>query len=117
MGLNPELLLQNDMNVLSTEKDRTSPKKSLLGIQEGVAPSVDVSFEAKPMKPNEKEILDLLEKLIAIFPYSLNSNSLLANMTWEYVLAWKKTIGELKPLEAAITTLKLIRCPHVKHGE
>lgn len=113
-GLNPELLLPNDNNVVNT--DKSSPKKSCLGVQKGTALSVDFNFEAKPLKLNEKEILDLLEKLIAIFPYSLNSNSLLTNITWEYVLTWKKETNELRPLEAAISTLKLIRCPHVRHG-
>lgn len=114
MGLNPEFLLQNDVNAPGTE--RFSPKKSLLGVQEGIAVSVDPSFEAKPMRPNEKEVLDLLEKLLAIFPYSLNSNSLLANLTWEYFIAWKSMTHDLRPLEAAITTLQLIRCPRIKHG-
>lgn len=114
MGLNPELLLQNDVNI---SNEKSSPKKSLLGIQEGVALSVDPSFEAKPIRSNEKQVLDLLEKLVTIFPYSLNSYSLLANMTWEYILTWKKSINDLRPLEAAITTLQLIRCPHIKHGE
>ncbi|XP_065207798.1 rab3 GTPase-activating protein non-catalytic subunit isoform X2 [Planococcus citri] len=114
MGLNPELLFLNDVSVLIN--DKSSPKKSLLGIQEGIALTIDPSVEARPLKSNEKEILDLLEKLVAIFPYSLNANSLLANMTWEYVLTWKKCINDLRPLEAAIATLQMIRCPHIKHG-
>lgn len=119
MGLDPELLLTTDLNPSNPDRgtEKSSPKKFLLGdVQEGTVLSVDPCSEAKAVKPNEKEILDLLEKLIATFPYSLNSNSLLANMTWEYVLTWKKEINDLRPLEAAIKTLKLIRCPHVKHG-
>jgi hypothetical protein len=115
MGLDPEFLLQMDVNTTINEK--TSPKKSLLGVQEGIAPRVDPSFEARPMKSNEKDVLDLLEKLIAIFPYSLSTNALLANMVWEYVTAWKKSVNDLRPLEAAVTALQLIRCPHIKHGE
>lgn len=114
MGLNPEFLLQNDLNVCCTE--RLSSKKSLLGVQEGIAFSVDPSYEAKSMMPNEKEVLDLLEKLLGIFPYSLHSNSLLANITWEYFSAWKNMVHDLRPLESAITTLQLIRSPHIKHG-
>lgn len=115
MGLNPELLLQNDVNIVSSY-EKPSPKKSILGIQEGIALSVDPSFEAIPIKSNEKEILDLLHKLTANFPYSLNSNAILANMVWEYILAWK-SVNDLRPLDSAITTLQLIRCPHIRHGK
>lgn len=119
LGLDPELLSTTDVSPSNSDRgaEKSSPKKFLLGdVQEGTVLSVDPCSEAKAVKPNEKEILDLLEKLIATFPYSLNCNSLLANMTWEYVLTWKRGINDLRPLEAAIRTLKLIRCPHVKHG-
>lgn len=120
LGLDPELLLTTDLNSSNPERGtgKSSPKKFLLSdVQEGTVLSLDPCTEAKAIKPNEKEILDLLEKLIATFPYSLNSNSLLANMTWEYILTWKKGINDLRSLEAAIRTLKLIRCSHVKHGQ
>lgn len=50
------------------------------------------------------------------FPYSLNSSALLANMCWEYCLAWQKNIEDVTLLETAIECLKRIPNCHIKCG-
>lgn len=113
MGLNPEYLLYYENTPIKKE---VAIKASTGEVQEGTPISVTKCYEAKPVNTVEKEVLDSLEKLKSIFPYSLSSQNLLLNIAWEYVLAWKSSVGQLKALEAAIVTLKLIPSAHIKHG-
>ncbi|XP_056636903.1 rab3 GTPase-activating protein non-catalytic subunit [Diorhabda sublineata] len=57
--------------------------------------------------------INLLKKQ---FPYSVNSNYLLTNMSWEYASAWQKDMQNLDLLEAAISCLNCIRDVHIRQG-
>ncbi|KAF5291197.1 hypothetical protein FQA39_LY14439 [Lamprigera yunnana] len=50
------------------------------------------------------------------FPYSLDSGVLLANMCWEYALAWQKNLHEFSYLKSSIKCLEHIPQPHLKQG-
>lgn len=50
------------------------------------------------------------------FPHSLNSSMLLANMCWEYALAWQKDIQDILLLESSVQCLKSISNLNIKQG-
>lgn len=50
------------------------------------------------------------------FPYSVNSSSLLTNMSWEYALAWQRDMQNLDLLQAAIRCLNCIRDVYMRQG-
>lgn len=50
------------------------------------------------------------------FPYSLADSVLIANITWEYILAWSRQVDYLQTLQAAIACLKVIPSAHLKQG-
>lgn len=61
-----------------------------------------------------------LEKLTLLkhhFPYSLTSSVLLANLCWEFAMAWNKNVSELEGLNAALTVLRHIPMKQMQHGK
>lgn len=65
----------------------------------------------------ENKIMETLKIIKESFPYSLESSALLANMAWEYALAWQKKIEILENLEASIKCLSFIQNVQVKQGK
>lgn len=66
--------------------------------------------------PDEPPIFTHLSILKRQFPHSLNASILLANMCWEYALAWQKDIQNSLLLEASIQCLKSISNLNLKQG-
>ncbi|KAF5303848.1 hypothetical protein FQR65_LT08105 [Abscondita terminalis] len=61
-------------------------------------------------------VFDRLNVIKKQFPYSLDAGVLLANMCWEYAMAWQKQLQEFEYLTAAIECLKNVPQPHLKQG-
>ncbi|RZF48247.1 hypothetical protein LSTR_LSTR006214 [Laodelphax striatellus] len=120
-GLEPALLLDSaclkSSETTGPDSSRVSPPSvSSLGVTQGVAETVQDSVEAQPLSEKQTFIIDELTKLRECFPYSLSSDSLLANVCWEYVLAWNRDADSLTTLLAAINCLKVIPNPHLQQG-
>ncbi|XP_018563175.1 rab3 GTPase-activating protein regulatory subunit [Anoplophora glabripennis] len=64
----------------------------------------------------DEPICDQLNLLRKHFPYSLEASTILANMAWEYALAWRKDIQDLSILEAATTCMGFIENLQIKQG-
>lgn len=50
------------------------------------------------------------------FPYSLTSSVLLANLCWEFVMAWSRNVANLEALEAALAVLRQIPMKPMRQG-
>ncbi|XP_014614493.1 PREDICTED: rab3 GTPase-activating protein non-catalytic subunit [Polistes canadensis] len=61
-------------------------------------------------------VLEKLSLLKHHFPYSLTSSVLLANLCWEFAMAWNKNVSKLENLDAALTVLRHIPMKHMQHG-
>lgn len=60
--------------------------------------------------------IDRIMLLRQYFPYSASSSVLVANLCWEYVLAWKKSVYDIKALDAALACIRAIPSSHLKQG-
>lgn len=85
-----------------------------MGVQEGIAVNSEVAIEARAISVPEKETLDALKRLKTCFPYSLDGNTLLSNIFWEYSSVWQNFIADLRPLNAAFIVADKIPCPHTR---
>lgn len=65
---------------------------------------------------SESPVFKYISRLRTQFPYSLESSNLLANLSWEYALAWQKDIQNLENLEAVMKCLDLIPNQKIKQG-
>ncbi|XP_039285376.1 rab3 GTPase-activating protein non-catalytic subunit [Nilaparvata lugens] len=117
-GLDPALLLDSAClkSTLPAESSEAQASVSPLGVTQGVAETVHHCVEAQPLSQKQTLIIDELTRLRECFPYSLSSDSLLANVCWEYVLAWNRDVDSLTTLLAAINCLKVIPNPHIQQG-
>lgn len=115
IGLDPTLLI--DENFIGFDnKEENSPhlSKVIMGIQEGIAVSTETAFEARALNMVEKETLDALKRIKYYFPYSLNGNTLLSYIFWEYASTWKNCVADLRRLNAALDVADKIPCPHTR---
>lgn len=103
----------------SDMKIPNSPNKSkeVMGVQEGIVISTEMAIEARVLSMAEKETIDSLKRLKSCFPYSLDSNTLLSNMCWEYSSAWINCVADIRPLNAALNVAEKIPCPHTRQGK
>ncbi|KAG8326312.1 Rab3 GTPase-activating protein non-catalytic subunit [Homalodisca vitripennis] len=114
-GLEPTLLLETSrVSSCSPESERSG--SAGVGVVEGQTLSAECGEEARPTSDDQVRTLDRLSVLRRQFPYSLADSVLLANITWEYILVWSKQVDQLQTLQAAITCLRVIPSPHLKHG-
>lgn len=63
-----------------------------------------------------ESVFKYLNLLKQQFPYSLEASSLLANMCWEYALAWRKKITNLENLAAVLKCLLSISDLNIQKG-
>ncbi|CAH1154252.1 unnamed protein product [Phaedon cochleariae] len=96
-GINPQSIILND-KISGVDEDTLDSEKMSPGVL-----------------GNEK-VFEQLNLLKQQFPYSLETSTLLANMVWEYALAWQKDIQDLGKLEAAISCLCYVQDLHIKQG-
>ncbi|XP_014294842.1 rab3 GTPase-activating protein non-catalytic subunit [Microplitis demolitor] len=78
--------------------------------------SVEIGNEARADSSSLAQILDKIALLKHHFPYSLTSSVLLANLTWQYVMAWSRDVSRLEILEAALSVLKQIPMKSMRQG-
>ncbi|KAG5866224.1 hypothetical protein JTB14_033440 [Gonioctena quinquepunctata] len=97
-GVNPQNIILNDSQYKSEQSENAES---------------DDAFSNNLSKENLFEQLNLLKTK---FPYSVEASSLLANMAWEYALAWQRNIQNLENLEAAIKCLSFIQDMQIKQG-
>lgn len=109
-GVTPKLLSLNEMH----NQNSLLNEQSVSQQQENVNP-LPILKEDLEIITSELvfEHLNILRKQ---FPYSLNSNVLLTNMSWEYALSWQKDIQDIRKLEASLTCLNCITEPHLRTG-
>ncbi|KAJ8913603.1 hypothetical protein NQ315_013425 [Exocentrus adspersus] len=105
-GINPQKIVLNDAYFKSKSNTDTDIKPEENNICQNIQ---EESIENEP-------VLSQLNLLRKQFPYSLEASSILANMAWEYALAWRKDINDLAILEAAITCMKCIENIQIKQG-
>ncbi|KAK4875899.1 hypothetical protein RN001_012321 [Aquatica leii] len=83
----------------------------------GVSPeSVILNSENTCDNSSDNLVFERLNIIRKQFPYSLDAGVLLANMCWEYAMAWQKQLHEFDYLAAAIKCLEHIPQPHLKQG-
>lgn len=114
-GINPENIVINDILVKKSLKEEESESSDDDDIDYDELPEQDIM----PHKINEvtsEEVLQHLNLLRTQFPYSLNPDIILSNMSWEYALAWQKNIEDLSILEACISCLTQISSCHIRSG-
>lgn len=103
----------------SNMKIPNSPNKSkvVMGVQEGIAINTEMAIEARVLSMAEKETIDSLKRLKSCFPYSLDGNTLLSNMCWEYSSVWQNCVADIRPLNAALNVAEKIPCPHTRQSK
>ncbi|XP_022162830.1 rab3 GTPase-activating protein non-catalytic subunit isoform X1 [Myzus persicae] len=117
IGLDPTLVI--DEYLIDHDEKKTKPlnqKKGVMGIQEGLVINTDTAIEVKALNMAEKEILDTLKRLKTCFPYSLDANTLLSNIFWEYSFAWKNCVADLRPLKTALHVADTLPCLHTRQS-
>lgn len=118
IGLDPSLIV--DEYLMNSDKKvpySTNQSKVVMGVQEGIAINTETAIEAKVLSMAEKETIDALKRLKSCFPYSLDSNSLLSNMCWEYSSVWHNCVSDIRPLNAALNVAEKIPCPHTRQSK
>lgn len=118
VGLDPVLII--DEYFMDFDKNVSNPLNKtqvIMGVQEGVVINTDKAIEARVLSMAEKETLDALKRLKICFPYSLDGNSLLSNIFWEYSSVWKSSVADLRPLNAALNVADKIPCPHTRQSK
>ncbi|KAI4460588.1 rab3-gap regulatory domain [Holotrichia oblita] len=88
-GVHPRLITLNEINY----QNSISSEQSVSQQKDNINPVI-ISNEDLAVLGSEP-VFDHLNILRKQFPYSLNSNVLLTNMTWEYAVAWQKDIQEI----------------------
>nr|CAD7257648.1 unnamed protein product [Timema shepardi] len=97
--------------------DENPQQRSLsLGVREGTKMRTVVGAEVLGGGEDHAQVLEHLALLKRYFPYSLTSSVLLANLCWEYLLAWQHGVDALEALDAAILCLRNIPSPHMMKG-
>ncbi|CAH0555656.1 unnamed protein product [Brassicogethes aeneus] len=104
-GINPKNITINDYIYQKTIEDRESGS---LTYEEYTLEEIEY-VRAQP-------VFDHINKLKTQFPYSLETSNLLANICWEYALAWQKDMPNLTLLEAAIKSLEIVPNVKIRHG-
>lgn len=118
IGLDPILLV--DEYFMDFDKNISTPSKLnkvTKGIQDGIAINIETAVEARALSMAEKETLDALRRLKSCFPYSLDCNTLLSNICWEYAIVWKNCVADLKALNAFLDVAEKIPCPHTRQSK
>lgn len=118
IGFDPTLVI--DEYLLDFDKENTKPlsqNKGIMGIQEGLVINTETAIEVKTLNMTEKEILDILKRLKICFPYSLDGNTLLSNIFWEYSSAWKNCVADLRPLKTALHVADILPCLHTRQSK
>lgn len=102
----------------TVELNKDPPKRGLssIGIEDGLPLAYENSVEAKPVTSQQSALLEDLSNLRGHFPHSLAGNVLIANLCWEYVLAWSRDADKLLYLQSALTCLSTVPSPHLKQG-
>jgi len=118
MGFDPTLIVDEYLMNLD-RKNQISPDKSkiVMGVQEGIAINTEIAIEARVLSMAEKETMDALKRLKSYFPYSLDSNTLLSNVFWEYSSFWRHFVHNIRPLNAALDIANKIPCPHTRQSK
>ncbi|XP_043278054.1 rab3 GTPase-activating protein non-catalytic subunit isoform X2 [Venturia canescens] len=78
--------------------------------------SVEIGSEANTDTTAQTHILERISMLKRHFPYSLTSSVLLANLCWEFVMAWSRDVTNLEALEAALAVLRQIPMKPMRQG-
>ncbi|XP_050524026.1 rab3 GTPase-activating protein non-catalytic subunit isoform X2 [Daktulosphaira vitifoliae] len=120
VGLDPALIMNDYLfdkqdKILEIESPNLE-NKIVKSIQDGIAINTELAIEARTLSNAEKETIDALQNLRLCFPYSLDSNILLSNIYWEYLLEWKECVSNLRPLEAGLKVADYIACSHIKYS-
>lgn len=118
IGLDPTLVI--DEYLIDFDKQKTKPfnqNKGIMGIQEGLVIDTETAIEVRALNMAEKEVLDTLKRLKTCFPHSLNGNTLLSNIFWEYSSAWKNCVADLRLLKTALNVADTIPCLHTKESK
>lgn len=105
------------MDIDKKNLNSLNENKVIMGVQEGVAINTETAVEARILSMAEKETLDALKRLKSCFPYSLDCNTLLSNVFWEYTSVWQNCVADLRPLSAALDVAEQIPCPHIKQSK
>lgn len=117
IGIDPSLLIDANLMIFDqTISNFPNSSKVIMGVQEGVVIKTEVATEARVLSMTEKETLDALKRLKSCFPYSLNGNTLLTNIFWEYATVWKSNVADLRLLNSALDVGDQIPCPHTRQS-
>jgi hypothetical protein len=112
-GINPENIVINDILLKKAQQEESSSSSE--DDNDDEQPEQDIM----PHKIEEVRSEGMFEELNVLksqFPYSLEDGVILANMCWEYALAWQKDSGDLSNLEASIKCLQHIPNSHIREG-
>lgn len=117
IGLDPTLVIDECLIDFDTKKTKPlNQNKRIMGIQEGLVIDTETAIEVRALNMAEKEILDTLKRLKTCFPYSLDGNTLLSNIFWEYSSAWKNCVSDLRPLKTALNVADTLPCLHTRQS-
>ena len=118
IGLDPTLVIDECLIDFDTKKTKPlNQNKRIMGIQEGLVIDTETAIEVRALNMAEKEILDTLKRLKTCFPYSLDGNTLLSNIFWEYSSAWKNCVSDLRPLKTALNVADTLTCLHTRQSK
>ncbi|XP_030750579.1 rab3 GTPase-activating protein regulatory subunit [Sitophilus oryzae] len=118
-GCSSEMIVINEV-IYKNLQNETSNESSVTDVsKDSNVENLEIS-EGMHLELIEKVKSNVLFKYLNLlkqqFPYSLEGSTLLANMCWEYALAWRKSMTSLDHLEAAIKCLNNILSLHIKRG-
>ncbi|KAF7280405.1 hypothetical protein GWI33_006097 [Rhynchophorus ferrugineus] len=121
-GIDPQSIIINEIIYNNSQKDAGNDLKSENSEEQNSSEKFDdfQIAEGMHLEMIEKVKCETIFKYLNLakqeFPYSLEASTLLANMCWEYALAWCKSITLLENLEAAIKCLNNIKDIYMKQG-
>jgi hypothetical protein len=109
-GIPPEWLLEAESSVIP-------PVPCTSGsVIDGIPAKVDPSSEVIPTTKSEDMVLQRLKTLQEHYPHTLSSSPLIANLAWEYVLAWTKDLDNVELLGTSLKCVNTISNLHLKQG-
>lgn len=112
MGVTPEAIITNEL----MEKYATTTSDGASAIEDDSDPSYLFMENNRRCIEENVSIFKWLSLLRQQFPLSTSSNYIIANMCWEYAIAWQKCMNNTALLECVIRCLMNESNHHIRLG-
>ncbi|CAH2108237.1 unnamed protein product [Euphydryas editha] len=104
-----------EINELMEKTDETQNSDSSSSTGEGNVDVLKVENH-RELVDNNPQIFKWLSLLRRQFPLSTAANYIIANMSWEYAMAWQKCMNKSEHLKAVVQCLKKLPDMHLRLG-